>query len=499
MGAHLDPIHIVRTTLRGATVASYLMLTALNAHAAEQCVQNACDQADAEVKAAIQFTERMRTVHFNKLQSIVAESLATDRVKFLEHLKALSDFSTVLDAIDAAANEPKDLQVDRLAKAVNDMLTKKTDLETIRRTKGQDESAVAGKVVAYRAALDVFYTESIKIFNPVNGLDLYGEAESHVEGQKNKNAATQSLALRYEALQSFTQEWSRGVKGTIVLKGLDNFANFLTKPIGKLVAAIGKETSKPLDCAEWLKDRKEASLTLLSETAQALVCEQVALEQAQAKQAAVCPPCQAKEEPKPQPQAAAGVRVVSAIYGRLSRDPITAVKKRTLKNGKEVKKTVILGYKTYYRKSESCDATNYFREKCGFLIQNVKYCVVTATRKLAWGDACKDGTAGIEMVDNISEFFARESGQVPFVCRVEIDPRRICGSYVPAEYSDRLATIRYKCSDDAKAPIWQVAPLKRDKEMAYLICPNGNQPAEYAQAPAGPIPVEPKEPVLAEK
>src|SRR5262245_13475279 len=170
-----------------------------------------------------------------------------------------------------------------------------------------------------------------------------------------------------------------------------------------------------------------------------------------------------------------GVKIDSAIYGKLS--------------GHKTKASMQAGTGIYLR-NKYCDATNYFRLKREFVEHKTTVCIDNTTGLLS-GAPCKDD-ADSEL---ISEFWQRGGNALSQICRVEIDPRKMCGGYVPAETEERIATIRYRCSEQSnatgpEAKVWQVSPLKRDKEVAYLICPSGNRPKEYIEASKEPIPTE---------
>ena len=166
-----------------------------------------------------------------------------------------------------------------------------------------------------------------------------------------------------------------------------------------------------------------------------------------------------------------GVKIDSAIYGKLS--------------GHKTKASMQAGTGIYLR-NKYCDATNYFRLKCEFVEHKTTVCIDKTTGLLS-GAPCKDD-ADSEL---ISEFWQRGGNALSQICRVEIDPRKMCGGYVPAETEERIATIRYRCSEKSDgATVWQVSPLKRDKEVAYLICPNENRPKEYIEVSKEPIPTE---------
>jgi len=174
-----------------------------------------------------------------------------------------------------------------------------------------------------------------------------------------------------------------------------------------------------------------------------------------------------------------GVKIDSAIYGKLS--------------GDKTKARMQAGTGIYLR-NKYCDATNYFRLKCEFVEHKTTFCIKKATGELVSGDQCTDDDKVTDSV-TISEFWQRGGNTLSQICRVEIDPRKMCGGYVPAETEERIATIRYRCSEQSnatgpEAKVWQVSPLKRDKEVAYLICPNENRPKEYIEVSKEPIPTE---------
>ncbi|MDB5577146.1 MAG: hypothetical protein JWR80_2322 [Bradyrhizobium sp.] len=467
-----------RTGVFYSSVFGVAALLAVGAQAAEQCTG-----AMAEVQHADKIASGKREAHFNLLKIVFADAQAgAKRVEFLTHLKALNDFSATLDGIDKEANpsaSPKELKIDKLVTKINSAIDAASDLENARRMKNNSaaDSTITEKDQAYVKALDELYVLCLSIVTPIGGEDFYKEAEAYVETQKVKYKA---FASRYETLQGSETAAPRA-SGTGALKGLDTLREFLAKPVGLFVATMAREPRERLSCEAWLAKATDKD-TRPTETAQMLICAQLKLEDAKKNLKAINPPCEPAAA-APSPQAGVGIRIDSVVYGQLV--PILGSGAGTgIPMGKGI--TGIVGYDGVYGKYQSCDATNYFREQCEMVAYIEQFCVKAG--KLGKGSDCKNGTDVI--VQTTMEFLPRE--QLKQICRVEIDPRKMCGSYVPAEFSPaRTATIRYRCSEDPQgAKVWQVYPLKRDKEVAYLYCPDEDRPSEYQEAPTGPIPVQ---------
>src|SRR5262245_14495907 len=146
------------------------------------------------------------------------------------------------------------------------------------------------------------------------------------------------------------------------------------------------------------------------------------------------------------PKAEIGVRIDSAIYGKLSGDKTKA----RMQAGTGI-----------YLKNKYCDATNYFRIQCEYIERKIDFCKDKATGLLLAGEPCTKTPDKVTLLEPIFDFWHRRGEALSQVCRVEIDPRKMCGGYVPAETEERIATIRYRCSDMSDGPeakVWQVSP-----------------------------------------
>ena len=395
-----------------------------------QCQVEKCTTVKKETKQWQERTNSIQDRYVYLRKKVFLDAIALDkRSAFMAHRQHLEDFRTALGEIDKQAGASGAIPtltafLDALTVAYDAGIALESSVSTGANTEAADAEFVK--------ALHALHVPAFAMAALDSTTNFYTQAERWVEAQKKKHFA---LTARYEALQTIEDSKKTNLSddASTDLSLLDKHSVFLTKPVGMLVTKLTDGEGSNLDCSSWTYDQRV--ITALRTPAKVfghLICARKKLKLAEEKEAKDCKHC----DPKPKPASGTGVRVVEVNYGT-DRD--------------------------------NCDATEYFRTHCEYIVHSVTFC----QKKGAPVGTLESGTENcandIEFATTREDFFQRPDNGLKELCRVKI-VRNMCGGPPPAAKSTRRAKITYKCTDTTdKSNFKQLT--KMDTEYAYLRCP----------------------------